>query len=203
VGSGGPRPPRRPQRGEAAPLPEGWRPALAVAGIPRWRGLGLMRSSPTLPTWTSLKPRGRGRWRGTASWSVDRPRSSCRRLGSWGLGILVRRGFDLGGPVDRSLRRRGQHLVVAGALLRALIGAALGLIVEDGQTSTAVAAPGRARGAVLALSPPSSHPPASRAVGSGKGSCWTNEGGRASRLGRILELVDLHTVQLHRDGILA
>ena len=91
VGSGGPRPPRRPQREEAAPLPEGWRPALAVAGIPRWRGLGLMRSSPTLPTWTSLKPRGRG----------------------------------------------------------------------------------------------------------------TNEGGRASRLGRILELVDLHTVPLHRDGILA
>ena len=169
-GVGGAETPRRPQRGEAAPLPEGWRPALAVAGIPRWRGLGLMRSSPTLPTWTSLKPRGRGRWRGTASWSADRPRSSCGRLGSWGLGNLVKRGFDLGGPVDQSLRRRGQHLVVAGALLRAL-GAALGLIVEDGQTSTAIAAPGRARGAVLAVSPPSSHPPASRAVGSGKSSC--------------------------------
>jgi hypothetical protein len=69
--------------------------------------------------------------------------------------------------VDRSLRRRGQLLVVVGALLGALIGAALGLIVEDAQTSTAVAAPGHARGAALAASSPNSHPPASRAAGSG------------------------------------
>jgi hypothetical protein len=68
--------------------------------------------------------------------------------------------------VDRSLRRRGQVLVVVGAMLGALIGAALGLVAEDAQTRTAVAAPGRARGAVLAVSP-SSHPPASRAAGSG------------------------------------
>ena len=74
------------------------------------------------------------------------------------------------GPVDRSLRRRGQLLVVVGALLGALIGAALGLIVEDAQTSTAVAAPGHARGAALAASSPNSHPPASRAAGSGDGS---------------------------------
>ena len=73
------------------------------------------------------------------------------------------------GPVDRSLRRRGQLLVVVGALLGALIGAALGLIVEDAQTSTAVAAPGHARGAALAASSPNSHPPASRAAGSGDG----------------------------------
>jgi hypothetical protein len=68
--------------------------------------------------------------------------------------------------VDRSLRRRGQVLVVVGAMLGALIGAALGLVAEDAQTRTAVAAPGRARGAVLAVSP-SSRPPASRAAGSG------------------------------------
>jgi hypothetical protein len=72
--------------------------------------------------------------------------------------------------VDRSLRRRGQHLVVVGALLGALIGTALGLIVEDAQTSMAVAAPGPGRGAALAASPPTSHPPPSRAAGSGDGS---------------------------------
>jgi hypothetical protein len=71
--------------------------------------------------------------------------------------------------VDRSLRRRGQFLVVAGALLGALIGTTLGLIVEDAQTSTAVAASGPGRGAALAASPPTSHPPASRAAGSGTG----------------------------------
>jgi hypothetical protein len=69
--------------------------------------------------------------------------------------------------VDQSLRRRGQFLVVVGALLGALIGVALGLVVEDAGTNTAVAASGRAPGAVLAVSPPSSHPPASRAAGSG------------------------------------
>jgi hypothetical protein len=42
--------------------------------------------------------------------------------------------------VDRSFRRRGQHLVVVGALLGAVIGTTLGLIAEDAQTSTAVAA---------------------------------------------------------------
>ena len=70
--------------------------------------------------------------------------------------------------MDRSLRRRGQLLVVVGALVGALIGTALGLIAEDAQTSTAVAA-GPVRGAALAASPPSSHPPASRAAGSGDG----------------------------------
>jgi hypothetical protein len=42
-------------------------------------------------------------------------------------------------------------------------------IAEDAQTSTAVAASGPGRGAALAASPPSSHPPASRAAGSGDG----------------------------------
>jgi hypothetical protein len=54
-----------------------------------------------------------------------------------------------------------------GALLGTVIGVALGLVVEDAQTSTAVAAPGRARGAALAASLPSSQPPASRVAGSG------------------------------------
>ena len=71
--------------------------------------------------------------------------------------------------MDRSLRRRGQFLVVVGALLGALIGTALGLIVQDAQTSTAVAASGLGRGAALAASPPTSHPPQSRAAGSGDG----------------------------------
>jgi hypothetical protein len=70
--------------------------------------------------------------------------------------------------VDRSLRRRGQHLVVVGALVGALIGTTLGLIAEDAQTSTAVAA-GPGRGAALAASPPTTHPPPSRAAGSGEG----------------------------------
>jgi hypothetical protein len=70
--------------------------------------------------------------------------------------------------VDRLNRRRGQHLVVVGALLGALIGTALGLIAEDAQTSTTVAA-GPGRGATLAASPPSSHPPASRAAGARDG----------------------------------
>ena len=39
VGSGGLRPPRRPQRMEAAPPPTGWRPALAVAGTPPLAGI--------------------------------------------------------------------------------------------------------------------------------------------------------------------
>jgi hypothetical protein len=71
--------------------------------------------------------------------------------------------------VDRLFRRRGQFLVVAGALVGALIGTALGLIMQDAQTSTAVAASGPGRGAALAASPPSSHPPPSRAAGSGDG----------------------------------
>jgi hypothetical protein len=71
--------------------------------------------------------------------------------------------------VDRSFHHRGQVLVVVSALLGAVIGAALGLIVEGAQTSRAVATPGRAQGATLAASPPSSQPTASRTAGSGDG----------------------------------
>ena len=68
--------------------------------------------------------------------------------------------------MDRSLRRLGQLLVVMGALLGAVLGVSLALLVEHAETSRAVGAPGRERAAVLAVSPPSSQPPASRAASS-------------------------------------
>jgi type IV secretory pathway VirB10-like protein len=68
--------------------------------------------------------------------------------------------------VDRSLRRLGQLLVVTGALLGAVLGVSLALIVENAESSRAVGAPGRERAAVLAASPPSSQPRASRAASS-------------------------------------
>ena len=66
--------------------------------------------------------------------------------------------------MDRSLRRLGQLLVVMGALLGAVLGVSLALIVEHAGTSRAVAAPRYEREAVLAASPQSSKPPASRAA---------------------------------------
>jgi hypothetical protein len=47
---GGAETPRRSQSEEAAPPPQGWRPALAVSRYPSLAGLRLMRS---LPIWTS------------------------------------------------------------------------------------------------------------------------------------------------------
>ena len=64
--------------------------------------------------------------------------------------------------MDRSLRRLGQLLVAMAALLGAVLGVSLALLVEHAQTSNAVAGPGRERAAVLAASPPSSTPPGSR-----------------------------------------
>jgi hypothetical protein len=52
------------------------------------------------------------------------------------------------------------------ALLGAVLGVSLALIVENAETSRVVGAPGRERAAVLAVSPPSSRPPASRAASS-------------------------------------
>lgn len=69
--------------------------------------------------------------------------------------------------VNRSPRSHGQFLVVVGALLGAFVGVVLGLAVEDPPTVEAVAAPGRAHGAVLAVAPPSSRPAASQAAGPG------------------------------------
>ena len=67
-----------------------------------------------------------------------------------------------------SPRRRGQFLVVVGALLGALSGVVLGLAVDGPQTPMAVAAPGRAGGAVLAAHPPISQTTTSRTAESGK-----------------------------------
>ncbi len=68
--------------------------------------------------------------------------------------------------MDRSLRRLGQLLVVMAALLGAVLGVSLALLVDNAETSRAVGAPGGERAAVLAASPPSSRPPASRAASS-------------------------------------
>jgi hypothetical protein len=75
---------------------------------------------------------------------------------------------DSGRPVDRSRRRRGQFLVVVGALLGALSGVVLGVAVDDPQTPTSVAAAERAGGAALAVHPPSSQPTTSQTAGAGK-----------------------------------
>jgi hypothetical protein len=62
--------------------------------------------------------------------------------------------------VDRSLRRLGQLLVVMGALLGAVLGVSLALIVDRLETSGM--APGREGAAVLSASSLGSQPPASR-----------------------------------------
>ena len=60
-----------------------------------------------------------------------------------------------------SLRRRGQLLVVMSALLGAVAGTSLGMVVERAEAPSAVAAPARARGAAgVAASQPGSHPAA-------------------------------------------
>jgi hypothetical protein len=66
--------------------------------------------------------------------------------------------------VDRSLRRLGQLLVVMGVLLGVALGVGLALLVENAEPSSAVAGPGRERAAVLAASPSSTTPSASRAA---------------------------------------
>jgi hypothetical protein len=166
---------RRGVRGAETPTPAskrgGCSAAASLATCPRrsrYSSLAGFRLKWSVPSWTSPTPRERGPPSRRAG-DADKASSSSRRLASAGSGNVVRVVFELGGPVDRSPRRRGQVLVVAGALLGALIGTALGLIVQDAQTSTAVAAAGPGRGAALAASPPTSHPPASRAAGSGDG----------------------------------
>jgi hypothetical protein len=74
--------------------------------------------------------------------------------------------LDVGGLVDRSLRDLGQILVVMGALLGAVVGVGLALIVENADTSGTVVASGPERAAVLAAGPSSSRPPASREASS-------------------------------------
>jgi hypothetical protein len=65
--------------------------------------------------------------------------------------------IELGGFVDGSLRRRGQLLVVVGALLGALVGVTVGLAV-DGGAGVATAAPGPGRGTALAAGAPADGP---------------------------------------------
>ena len=112
------------------------------------------------------------------------------RLRSYGVGYApMRQPLDVGGLVDRSLRDLGQILVVMGALLGAVLGVGLALIVENADTSPAVLAPGHVRAAVLA-SPPSSRPPASR-VASSEGSAAGS--GAAARQREAADQAD------HRD----
>jgi hypothetical protein len=172
-------PPTRPRpargRGGRDPTPAskrgGCSAAASLATCPRrsrYPSLAGFRLMWSVTIWTSPSHETE-RTPSRRAGDADKASSSSRRLASAGSGNVVRVVFDLGGPVDRSLGRRGQFLVVVGALLGALIGTALGLIAEDAQTSTAVAAPGPGRGAALAASSPTSHPPASRAAGSGNG----------------------------------
>ena len=88
--------------------------------------------------------------------------------------------------MDASVRRLGQLLVAMAALLGAVLGVALALIVENTETSRADVALGRERAAVLAASPPSSQPPATRAASSadsadGSGSSADQRVGSAGR----------------------
>ena len=64
--------------------------------------------------------------------------------------------------MNRSLRRLGQLLVVMGALLGAVLGVALALVVDNAGTSRTGAIPEREPAAVLAAGGPGSQPPASR-----------------------------------------
>ena len=66
--------------------------------------------------------------------------------------------------MDRSLRRLGQLLVVMGALLGAVLGVGLALLVENAEPSKAVVAPERVAVPTASLS--SSQPPATAAASS-------------------------------------
>jgi hypothetical protein len=100
--------------------------------------------------------------------------------------------------VDRSLRQLGQLLVVMGALLGAMLGVGLALIVEHAESSRPVAVAGPERAAVLAAHPPSSQPPASRAASSG----GRAEGSAASSSQRVesANRADKHASKAHKHG---
>jgi hypothetical protein len=167
AGVRGARSPRRPQSVEAPSTRCGWRPALAVAAVAHLPGIragALLANSAELEFTDPARPAGLGR----SELVRLQTRSSWASLGSWGFGNLerwVRSWRLLEAVVDRSLRRRGQSLVVVGALVGALIGTLLGLVVGGAEPSTRGAAE-PAAGAALAASSPGSQPPASRA-GSG------------------------------------
>jgi hypothetical protein len=105
--------------------------------------------------------------------------------------------LDVGGLVDRSLRHLGQILVVMGALLGAVLGVGMALIVDNADTSPAVA-PGHERAAVLA-SPPSSRPPASREASS-EGSAGGN-GAAARQRDEAADQADRKADKSHKDRL--
>ena len=100
--------------------------------------------------------------------------------------------------MDRSLRQLGQVLVVMGALLGAMLGVGLALIVEHAESPRPVAVAGPERGAVLAAHPPSSQPPVSRAASSG----GQAEGSAASSSQRVesANRADKRTGKAHKHG---
>jgi hypothetical protein len=79
--------------------------------------------------------------------------------------------------MHRSLHRRGQLLILGAALLGAVVGSAMGLVVEDAGTGTAGAAPGPRRGTALATSPSASQPAGSQA---GRAGSEADDGSDAS-----------------------
>jgi hypothetical protein len=97
--------------------------------------------------------------------------------------------------VDRSLRRLGQLLVVMGALLGAVLGVALALIVEHAASSRAVVPPGPERAAVLGAGTASSRPPVARAASGGSAAAGDQ---RAESVGRASQRDG--KVDKHRQG---
>jgi len=77
---------------EAAPLPGGWRPALAVAGIPPMAGT---QADACLADLDVTEAAMQGPWHGELVGGQDQ--IYALRLGSWGFGNQVWGGFDLGG----------------------------------------------------------------------------------------------------------
>ena len=81
-----------------------------------------------------------------------------------------------------------------GALLGAVLGVGLALMVENAETSNAVAAPERERVAVLAASPSSSQPPASEATGS------PDPGGNVSSADQGTQSADQRADKANKDS---
>src|ERR671912_1638687 len=104
------------------------------------------------------------------AWQTTRGEGFCLiRLGASSPGNL-QRVVEPGGSMHRSLHRRGQLLVLGAALLGAVLGGAMGLVVEHAGTGTAGAAPRPRRGSIEddALGATGSE----RTSGAGRASCW-------------------------------
>ena len=101
--------------------------------------------------------------------------------------------------MDRSLRRLGQLLVVCCALLGAVIGVALGLVVEAAQTPQAVAG-ARERGPASAASPPSSQPPRPQPASDQNSADGSAPAGKQHALSVDRPNRGEHKAGKHRDG---